>query len=301
VGLAHRVDMNTYAHPELIALAETAEAEFMHAYAAGAPARTKSALAISTARLGGGVALSMRDDPTRYWSKALGFGLSEPVTARLMEELVDFYRSAGTPLTVLQIAPSALPPDWASIAADLGFQSRSAWYKLAAPLDRLRPEAKTRLRIAPVRTEDADRWARTVLRGFGMPEDPLAPMFAACLDNPSFLPFAAWDGDRIVAGANLFVHGPIASLNAASTLPGHYNLGAQSALIAARIRAAYDAGCTWVIAETGRPDPGEVNVSLANLERAGLRPLYARQNWVWTNPDHRAADAPVSAASGQAR
>jgi hypothetical protein len=293
--------MNTYAHPELIALAETVEAEFMHAFLAGAPARTKSTLGISTTRLGGGVALSMRHDPTRYWSKALGFGLSEPVTAGLMEELVEFYTSERTPLTVLQIAPSALPADWASIAADLGFESRSEWYKLAAPLDSLRPRARTELRIAPVRAEDADQWARTVVGGFGMPQDTLAPMLAACLENPSFRPFAAWDGDRIVAGADLFIHGPIASLNAASTLPSHYNRGAQSALIAARIRAAYDAGCTWVIAETGRPSSGEVNNSLSNLERAGLRPLYARQNWLWTNPESRTAEAGAAVATGQAR
>ena len=293
--------MNTYAHPELIALAETAEAEFMYAYEGGAPSRVKAALGISTARLGGGVALSMRNDPTRYWSKALGFGLSEPVTGRLMEDLVEFYRSEGTPMTVLQIAPSALPPDWSSIAADLGLRGGSEWYKLAAPLDRIRPEARTRLRIAPVGAEDADQWARTTVRGFGMPEETLSPMLAACVENPFFLPFAAWDGDEIVAGANLFIHGPIASLNAASTLPSHYNRGAQSALIAARVKAAYDAGCTWVIAETGRPDPGEVNNSLSNLERAGLRPLYARANWLWTNPDQRGADGAVAAATGQAR
>jgi GNAT superfamily N-acetyltransferase len=254
-----------------------------------------------SARLGGGVALSVRHDPTRYWSKALGFGLSEPVTARLMERLVDFYRSEGTPMTVLQIAPSALPPDWPELAADLGLRGGTAWYKLAAPLDRIRPEAKTRLRIAPVRPEDGDQWARTVLRGFGMPEDTFSAMLAGCGDNPDFTPFAAWDGDRIVAGGNLFIHGPIASLNAGATLPSHYNQGAQSALIAARVKAAYDAGCTWVVAETGRPDPGEVNHSLSNLERAGLRPLYARENWLWTNPDLDGVNGVVAAATGQAR
>jgi hypothetical protein len=30
--------------------------------------------------LGGGVALAVRDDPTHFWSKALGFGFGRPVT-----------------------------------------------------------------------------------------------------------------------------------------------------------------------------------------------------------------------------
>jgi hypothetical protein len=120
-----------------------------------------------------------------------------------------------------------------------------------------------------------------------MREDTTGPMAAAYVENPDFTPFAAWDGDAIVAGANVFVRGPVASLNTSSTLPGHRGLGAQSALIAARIEAAREAGCDWVIAETGRAQPGTVNPSLANLERAGLRPLYARQNWRWTNPQAR--------------
>jgi hypothetical protein len=44
-----------------------------------------------------------------------------------------------------------------------------------------------------------------------------------------------------------------------------------------------------VIAETGRPQPGVSNRSPANLERAGLRPVYARRNWRWTNPALRTA------------
>lgn len=271
--------------PELTAWAETAEAELYYACEAGAPTRTKSALGIAGARMGGGVVLSMREDPINFWSKALGFGVTEPVTAGLMNGIVAFYQALGTPSAILQIAPAALPPDWPSIAADLGLRGGSEWLKLAAPLDRVRATGTTPLRVAKVGPEDAEQWADTVTRGFEMPQDVFAPMFAAYVENPVFTLFAAWDGDEIVAGASLFVHGPIASLNTASTLPSHRKLGAQSALIAARMAAAYDAGCTWVIAETGKPQPGTVNRSLANLERAGLRTLYARENWRWTNPD----------------
>jgi GNAT superfamily N-acetyltransferase len=65
-------------------------------------------------------------------------------------------------------------------------------------------------------------------------------------------------------------------------LPEYRNQGLQWALIDARIAEAARAGCTWVVAETGKPADGEVNHSLNNLMRSGLRPLYARQNWVWT-------------------
>ena len=287
--------------PELTALAEATEAELYYACEMGAPTWTKQELGITGARIGGGVALSMREDTTRFWSKALGFGLTEPVTADIMSQVVAFYQAMRTPTAAVQIAPSALPPDWTSIAAALGLTAAGEWMKLAAPLDRVRAKGATALRVAKISAEDADEWASAVLRGFEMPEDTLAPMFAAYLQNPAFTPFAVWDGGEIVAGANLFIHGPIASLNTGSTLPGHRKLGAQSALIAARVEAAYEAGCSWVIAEAVKPQPGTANPSLSNLERAGLRPIYARQNWRWTNPDPelQSADPAISVNAAQ--
>jgi hypothetical protein len=64
-------------------------------------------------------------------------------------------------------------------------------------------------------------------------------------------------------------------------LPEFQGRGAQSALIAARMRAAIDAGCGLLVAETGDEQPGEHNTSLHNLLRLGFRVLYKRQNWVW--------------------
>jgi hypothetical protein len=101
------------------------------------------------------------------------------------------------------------------------------------------------------------------------------------VEDSDFRPFAAWDGDDMIAAANLFVRGEIGSLNSAATLPGHQNQGAQSALLAARARAAAAAGCRWLVAETGKPEEGASSPSMNNLLRAGLKPLYDRQNWSW--------------------
>lgn len=54
---------------------------------------------------------------------------------------------------------------------------------------------------------------------------------------------------------------------------------------AARASEAIDAGCRWLVAESGKPAEGEVNSSLNNLQRRGLRPLHDRQNWIWSPVD----------------
>jgi hypothetical protein len=261
---------------------ETVEAEFMLGYVGGAPARDQETLGIATRRIGGGVVLSARHDPTRYWSKALGFGFAEPVSGYLIDRVLDVYRSEGNPGAGLQVSPEVLPDDWAEIVRTRGLEPAGEILKLAAPIeDVIDATAPDGLRIAPVGKEDADMWAEAVLDGFGMPHEGLAGMIAATVGHPQFFPYAAWDGDAVVGGGNLFVHGPIASLNAGSMKPGQRRRGGQTALIAARVRRARELGCRWVVTETGNPAEGESNPSTNNMLRAGLKPLYVRRNYVW--------------------
>ena len=273
----------------LTALAETAEAEFMDAYESGAPAAVREALGIATARIGGGVVLAMRRDPIGFWTRAIGFGITEPMTADLLDEILAFYRDNGVTSALVEMAPSLLPPDWDEIRSARGIEPGAAWVKLGAAVEGLQPKASTRLRVAPLEQGEAAQWASAILRGYGAPHEDIGRMLEAGIAHADFRPYAAWDGAELVAGPSLYVHGAVGSLNTAATVPGHRHQGAQPALIAARIEAARREGCRWVTAETGLPAEGATNPSLDNLERAGLRRLYVRRNWRW-----RAAEDPAA-------
>jgi hypothetical protein len=62
-------------------------------FEAGAAESARAELGIAATRIGGGVAPSMRHDPSGYWSKSLGFGFAEPVTDELIDEVCSFYRT----------------------------------------------------------------------------------------------------------------------------------------------------------------------------------------------------------------
>jgi ribosomal protein S18 acetylase RimI-like enzyme len=266
------------------ALAEQTEAESLYDVVGNAPADVIDGLGITARRVGGGVALSAPNDPSQYWSKALGFGFDEPVTAALMREVTEFYRAAGTPLAVLQLAPAVLPPDWAAICAETGLEPGRHWVKLVGETERVAaalPEPKTELVIRQVEPADAGRWAQVMLDGFGMPDGGVRPMLAAMVGRPELLPLAAWDADDLVATGAMRTHQSVGHVFCGATLPQARGRGAQSALIAARVQAASAAGLRWLVTETGAEEPGSHNSSLHNMYRAGFELLYERQNWIF--------------------
>ena len=267
--------------PRLTAIAERTEAENMIRLHEHAPAHVKEALGMATARIGGGVACSMRYDPTGgYWSKALGYGIDRPVDADLIAEIAEFYRKQDSRQATLQIAPALLPADWDEIRRANAITGGGWWVKLLCEADYFTP-GRTDLRIAPVEPEQQLDAAGLLMRGFGMPAADLVEMFAATSARDDILAFAAWDGDKMVAVSSLFFYGDSAEFAGTATLPEHRGRGAQSALLAARAAAAVERGVNWFVVETGRPDPGEVNHSYNNLLRSGFAPLYERRNWIW--------------------
>lgn len=267
-----------------VALAETAEAEFMLALHNGAPTEARRALGMHSERVAGGVAVVMAADPTGgYWNKALGFGLAAPVTEDLVANLVDLYATAGAPAMSLQIAPSLLPADWDELCARHGIVGGSVWAKLLRHADVPVSPSVTELRIGTIGRDDTDAYARVFATGFGMPPEPhLLSMFAAAgAGGRGFTAYGAWDGDRLVAAANLHVAGPAAAFCGAATLPEARGRGAQSAFMRVRVEAARAAGCGWMSTETWQESEGAHNPSLQNMLRSGFVEVYDRRNWVW--------------------
>jgi hypothetical protein len=130
--------------------------------------------------------------------------------------------------------------------------------------------------VGEVAPDQAADWAAVMVNGFRMPMDGLHDLFIAAVSNLAFRNFAAWDGERMVAGASLLIQDGQGLLHSATTLPGYRNRGAHTGLLGARVRAAAEAGCAWVSAGT----TSGAN-SFGNLRRLGMQIAYRRSSWVW--------------------
>ncbi|MFJ6571000.1 GNAT family N-acetyltransferase [Streptomyces sp. NPDC091292] len=272
-------------------VAERSEAEALFSFETEAPEAVRTALGMSAARIGGGVVLSMREDVTHYWSKALGFGVTAPVTAESIGEVCAFYRAQRTPQATFQIAPAFLPKEWAEVCEREGIVPASSWVKLACPTDEAVARADAlgmspaRIQVAPVEADRAAEWGSVMMRAFGMPVERYAEMGAATATRPGWHPFAAWLDGEIVGTGTLHVHGGTAQMFAGAVLPHARKRGGQTALLAARARVAQELGCRLLIAETGAESgagtAGTHNSSLHNMLRLGFQVAYERRNWSW--------------------
>ena len=262
---------------------ELGEAEFMYHSFAWADDASRAALGMAQTRVGGGEVTVMANDPTGgFWSRAIGLGITEPVTGAVVDEVLTFARDHHASSVIFQIAPEA-DGDWERLLAARGMSPGSTWVKFAGPAS-LRPAASTDLRVDVLGPSDGSLFARVMCEGFEMPTDsPLPGWFSRfpAQREAGFTTYGAWDGPHLAAAATLFVADGIGTLAGAATLPTYRGRGAQGALMVRRIADAAAQGCAWVTCETGAESPDSPNPSLHNMRRIGLSELYERRNWVW--------------------
>ena len=264
---------------ELSELAERVEADYMAAMFELAPPSVQDALGMEYLRLGGGVATAMTNDPTgAFWSRAVGLGWQQPITDEVVDQVCALNARHQVHQVWFQVSPLA-PGEWESVLEAHGFVPGRTWVKFIR--DTSPPaEVYTRLDVRELGHADADEYARVYWQGFGVQSELFEAWVRAQVGRPALRTFGAFEGDVMVGCAALYLDGEMGGLMGAATLPEHRGKGAQSALMAARLRAAARSGCRWVSTETGSETPDDPNPSLHNMRRMGFVEMYERRNWI---------------------
>ena len=92
----------------------------------------------------------------------------------------------------------------------------------------------------------------------------------------------AFEGLVPVATGAFYLAGDLAWIDFAATMEGTRGMGAQSALVARRIRDAAELGCKGFVVETAEPTPSHEAPSYTNLLKFGFEVRYVRANYIWT-------------------
>jgi GNAT superfamily N-acetyltransferase len=242
---------------------------------AAAPATVRSELGIAHRPVDGGMLLMCRGIDHIQFNGLAAYGLSHPPDPEAFDAAIGAFAQAGLKNWIVHVPPAAAALRDLCIARGLQPHARSwaKFHRSVAPAS-----AQTQLSIREATREDADRFGAVAAQAFGLPPS-VGHWLAALVARPGWHCFLAFDGQVAAAAGALFTDGASGWIGIGGTLPAHRRSGAQSALLATRIRKAAELGCTRVTTETGVPHAGEKGPSYDNIRRAGFEIAYVRANY----------------------
>jgi GNAT superfamily N-acetyltransferase len=234
--------------------------------------RRRPEVGVAVERLAGGRAVFA--GPGSPLTEAKGIGLYGPVTEADLERLEGFYFGRREPCKVF-VCPLADP----SLVEGLGRRGyRLCGFEnfLAMALDPNVAELPPApgIDIRPADPDAADLYASVVGPNFAGPEglsDELSGMIASMFGMECSTGFLAYVDGQPVGGGAVLIHGGVALLAGAATLPEYRNRGVHAALHHARLALARRDGCD-LAAQSAFPG----STSQRNAERRGLRVAYTR-------------------------
>jgi len=232
------------------------------------------------ADIGGGVAAALTSLDSGFFNRVVGLGVARPATEADVAAVLDFYTGLDRSESVVQVAPTARPPELVGWLEAAGYRSSpertvTLWHELDAL-----PDARASMRVERIGPERAHDFARVHATASGLPA-VVAPLAEGIVGRDGWTCYLGFDGNEPVTTAALFVEGTWAWLGFGATLESHRGRGGQSATLAIRLRDAKDARVRWAITETGAETPeAPANHSYRNMLRAGFHLAYERRNHV---------------------
>jgi hypothetical protein len=230
-----------------------------------------------------GAALSVRtpgaDAPSG--NRTVGLGFDNELTERQLSEIIAWYAAAGIGRWLLEWSPEARPRAAETWFVARGGRAMTPTLKLWRTLETRVPTVEqTPLAVIEITAADVQTFEETVAEPLGVPRI-MAPVVRSTVGHEDWHFYLVRDGARPIAGAAMFLQGEGAWFGLSATLPTERGRGAQTALLARRLRDAAALGCVWVSADTQPETTARPNPSYRNMRRAGMDILYSRPKYLF--------------------
>jgi GNAT superfamily N-acetyltransferase len=212
-------------------------------------------------------------------NRVVGLGLEKPVSAAAIERLIEFFVGARVPRFFVQVSPTAAAADLGELLSANGFRHYNNWVKFYRDTSQP-PPVSTDLTIRTIDEHEAQAFGRIVASCFDWPE-PAASWVADTVGRDGWRHYMAFDGAKPAATGALYVSAGLGWIDFATTLPEYRGHGAQSALLAQRIRDAAELGCEGLVVETAEDRPEKPAPSYRNQIRFGFEVAYVRPNYIY--------------------
>ncbi len=236
----------------------------------------RSAFPEGAIELEGATVLRVPSAPsTPMLNRIVGLGFEAPAT----EAQLDAAIAATDGLRhYVSASPHSLPAEIPRWLRARGYEPGMGWMQFRRGVEDP-PATATSLSVVELPPQRSSAFGRIVRQAYGLPET-MESIAAAAPERRGWHCWLALAGDEPAGAAALYVDRGAGYLGYAGTAPEHRGKGAQSVLLATRIRRAGELGCDVVYTETGKLLPDRPSASYRNITRAGFEELYVVPNWL---------------------
>ncbi|HTO91304.1 MAG TPA: hypothetical protein VMJ70_09250 [Candidatus Sulfotelmatobacter sp.] len=231
-------------------------------------------------RFADGFATLMSGSESLRVNRVIGVGHRQRVSRALLAEIIQFYRDAGIHRFGFELGPGPQFRELGEWLEVLGLVRRGGFSLYLRDLRRPIEAGAGEVVAKQARGTNLTRSIELAERIFSVPASRRSWTLASARSGQREHFLASIGATPIGVGA-LQVEGELAWLGGGGTLTRYRRRGAQSALIAARLRRAAALGCRWAWSETAAPRPGRPQGSRRNLLRLGFEEVLVKPSFVW--------------------
>ncbi|KPK60391.1 MAG: hypothetical protein AMJ59_06680 [Gammaproteobacteria bacterium SG8_31] len=271
-------DVTETAGDDLAQRSERIEAEALSEFHRAASPALRDAMGLRLETIDGALVSVAARSANIVINRVIGLGMDSPATVAQLETIRRVYGRAGVERFFVHASAAAEPRPLAGFLEGEGLVRDRGWMKFSRRGNHV-TEPAMNLVIREIGPEDATAFGRIAGQGFGLGE-PAWDVLARLVGRPGWRIFMSFDGGAPAGVGALFVSDGVGWTDWAATDPAFRQKGSQSALLARRINAAVEMGCSLLCTCTGEAVADEDQHSYRNILRAGfiqagLRPNYS--------------------------
>lgn len=231
--------------------------------------------------IGGGFAGAIPDLDILALNRVIGLGVVQPITEKLLDNIIYFYQKAGSKRFFIQLVPQILDTMTVDLLKSKGFIHHNNWSKLVHDLNSVPHYNSSELRVRELSGKDSRLFGKIIYQSFDWEDEKMIDWLACTVGKEGYKHYAVYKEDVPVSVGAIHFMGKYASMAFAGTLPEYRGQGSQSLLLTKRLALAKEQKCRLAISETGQPMPDKPVKSFENMIKAGFKLVYQRQNWLY--------------------
>ncbi|GAA4383508.1 GNAT family N-acetyltransferase [Hymenobacter koreensis] len=224
-------------------------------------------------------AYALFDGPASELTQSFGLGIFGPVSEAELTQIEQFFTTRGASVQH-EVSPLA-DTELLALLPARGYRPveyTNVLYRRLDPNLVLSASPNPQLHTRRIAADEVPLWAETSAAGWHTEHPSLGEFMLEfgriSASSNGAVPFLAELNGEAIGTGGLFINKDVALLAGASTVPAGRRQGAQLALLEARLRYAFEQGCT--LAMMGAL-PG--SQSQRNAEKQGFRIAYTRIKW----------------------